>query len=73
MSAYLLYLHIVDIINMRKFFTSIRYYIDYKLMKKKVKQYAQQLEHSDDKRQYILSDFSRILDKQVSEIIFDNI
>lgn len=45
--------------------TPFRYYINYKLMKKKVKQYVQQIEVSEQSREYVLKDFSRVLDKQV--------
>lgn len=45
--------------------TRFRYYINYKLMKKKVKNYVQQIEVSEQRREYVLKDFSRILDKQV--------
>ena len=42
-----------------------RYYINYKLMKKKVKQYAQQMEVGTQDRRHVLKDFSRMLDNQV--------
>lgn len=38
-------------------------------MKKKVKQYARQIEFSERNREYVLKDFSRLLDKQVSNNI----
>lgn len=41
------------------------YYINYKLMKKKVKQYAQQIEVGAQDRRHVLKDFSRMLDNQV--------
>ncbi|GFP98518.1 spx domain-containing membrane protein at4g22990 [Phtheirospermum japonicum] len=41
------------------------YYINYKLMKKKVKQYVQQIEASAQNRDFVLMDFSRVLDKQI--------
>ncbi|CAA2957317.1 SPX domain-containing membrane At4g22990-like isoform X1 [Olea europaea subsp. europaea] len=41
------------------------YYINYKLMKKKVKQYANQIEAGALDRRYVLKDFSRMLDNQV--------
>lgn len=44
---------------------SSRYYINYKLMKKKVKQYAQQIEVGALDRRHVLKDFSRMLDTQV--------
>lgn len=42
-----------------------RYYINYKLMKKKVKQYANQSQAVTLDRRYVLKDFSRMLDNQV--------
>ncbi|XP_059651490.1 SPX domain-containing membrane protein At4g22990-like isoform X2 [Cornus florida] len=45
------------------------YYINYKLMKKKVKQYARQIEIGDDNHHYVLKDFSRMLDKQIEKIV----
>ncbi|KAK4738701.1 hypothetical protein R3W88_002398 [Solanum pinnatisectum] len=45
------------------------YYINYKLMKKKVKNYVQQIEVSEQSREYVLMDFSRILDKQIEKIV----
>jgi hypothetical protein len=42
-----------------------RYYINYKLMKKKVKQYGQQLQQGEKDRRRVLKDFSKILDDQV--------
>lgn len=47
-------------------FGYFRYYINYKLMKKKVKQYAQQIENGVLDRRHVLKDFSRMLDNQVS-------
>ena len=44
---------------------SSRYYINYKLMKKKVKQYVQQIEGGAQNRRHVLKDFSRMLDTQV--------
>ncbi|GMH09441.1 hypothetical protein Nepgr_011282 [Nepenthes gracilis] len=46
-----------------------RYYINYKLMKKKVKQYAQQIETGALDRHRVLKDFSRMLDKQIEKIV----
>jgi len=43
-----------------------RYYINYKLMKKKVKQYSRQLEGGNLERRHVLKDFSRMLDNQVT-------
>ncbi|CAK8573443.1 unnamed protein product [Lathyrus sativus] len=39
-----------------------QYYINYKLVKKRVKQYAQQIELGTQDRQHVLKDFSRMLD-----------
>ncbi|XP_057736549.1 SPX domain-containing membrane protein At4g22990-like isoform X2 [Arachis stenosperma] len=41
------------------------YYINYKQMKKRVKQYAQQIELGTLDRRHVLKDFSRMLDNQV--------
>ncbi|WMV19747.1 hypothetical protein MTR67_013132 [Solanum verrucosum] len=38
-------------------------------MKKKVKNYPQQIEVSEQSREYVLKDFSRILDKQIEKIV----
>ncbi|XP_023752099.1 SPX domain-containing membrane protein At4g22990 isoform X2 [Lactuca sativa] len=45
------------------------YYIDYKLMKKKVKQYARQIETGGIERRYVLKDFSRMLDIQIEKVV----
>ncbi|KAL6986154.1 hypothetical protein U1Q18_019522 [Sarracenia purpurea var. burkii] len=45
------------------------YYINYKLMKKKVKQYAHQIEVGALDRQHVLKDFSRMLDNQIEKIV----
>ncbi|KAJ9549786.1 hypothetical protein OSB04_022329 [Centaurea solstitialis] len=45
------------------------YYINYKLMKKKVKQYARQIESGGLERRYVLKDFSRMLDNQIEKIV----
>ncbi|KAG6526484.1 hypothetical protein ZIOFF_016469 [Zingiber officinale] len=42
-----------------------KYYINYKLMKKKVKQYVQQMEQGGKERCHVLKEFSRTLDDQV--------
>jgi hypothetical protein len=42
-----------------------RYYINYKLMKKKVKHYGQQLQQGEKDRRRVLKDFSKMLDDQV--------
>ncbi|CAL5331526.1 unnamed protein product [Camellia sinensis] len=46
-----------------------RYYINYKLLKKKVNQYARQIEVGDQDHYYILKDFSKMLDKQIEKIV----
>ncbi|XP_076891459.1 SPX domain-containing membrane protein At4g22990-like isoform X1 [Bidens hawaiensis] len=45
------------------------YYIDYKLLKKKVKHYAQQNEVVEDNRDYVLRDFSKMLDEQIEKTV----
>ncbi|CAL5209445.1 unnamed protein product [Lathyrus oleraceus] len=45
------------------------YYINYKLMKKRVKQYAQQIELGTQDRQHVLKDFSRMLDNQIEKTV----
>lgn len=45
------------------------YYINYKLMKKKVKQYAQQIEVGTQDREHVHKDFSRMLDNQIEKIV----
>ncbi|OIT32510.1 PREDICTED: SPX domain-containing membrane protein At4g22990-like [Nicotiana attenuata] len=45
------------------------YYINYKLMKKKVKQYANQSQGVTLDRRYVLKDFSRMLDNQIETIV----
>ncbi|KAK4789117.1 hypothetical protein SAY86_020436 [Trapa natans] len=45
------------------------YYINYKLMKKKVRQYAQQTEVGPEARWLVLKDFSRMLDTQIEKIV----
>ncbi|XP_057478196.1 SPX domain-containing membrane protein At4g22990-like [Actinidia eriantha] len=45
------------------------YYINYKLMKKKVKQYAHQIESGSLDRRHVLKDFSRMLDNQIETIV----
>ncbi|EPS72025.1 hypothetical protein M569_02728 [Genlisea aurea] len=46
-----------------------RYYINYKLMKKKVKQYAHQIQVGALDRRQVLKDFSRMLDSQIEKIV----
>lgn len=45
------------------------FYINYKLMKKKVKQYATQIETGALDRRHVLKDFSRMLDNQIETIV----
>ncbi|KAL4347695.1 hypothetical protein GQ457_17G021480 [Hibiscus cannabinus] len=45
------------------------YYINYKLMKKKVKQYAHQIEVGTIDRPKVLKNFSRMLDNQIEKIV----
>ncbi|KAJ0914241.1 putative SPX domain, major facilitator superfamily, MFS transporter superfamily [Helianthus annuus] len=44
-------------------------YIDYKLLKKKVKHYARQDEVDGPNREYVLHDFSLMLDEQIEKIV----
>lgn len=45
------------------------YYINYKLMKKKVKQYSRQIEAGGIERRYVLKDFSRMLDNEIEKVV----
>ncbi|XP_050379159.1 SPX domain-containing membrane protein At4g11810-like [Argentina anserina] len=45
------------------------YYINYKLMKKKVKRYAQQIKEGTLDRRHVLKDFSIMLDNQIEKIV----
>ncbi|XP_062227926.1 SPX domain-containing membrane protein OsI_21475 [Phragmites australis] len=45
------------------------YYINYKLMKKKVNQYGQQLQQGEKDRRRVLKDFSKMLDDQIEKIV----
>ncbi|XP_019705619.1 SPX domain-containing membrane protein OsI_17046 isoform X1 [Elaeis guineensis] len=45
------------------------YYINYKLMKKKVKQYVQQTQAVGNDRRQVLKEFSRMLDDQIEKIV----
>ncbi|XP_074317276.1 SPX domain-containing membrane protein At4g22990-like [Silene latifolia] len=45
------------------------YYINYKLMKKRVKQYAQQIESRSLDRRQVLKDFSRMLDNEIEKTV----
>ncbi|XP_051124593.1 SPX domain-containing membrane protein At4g22990-like [Andrographis paniculata] len=45
------------------------YYINYKLMKKKVKQYVEQIDASEENRDSVLKDFSRVMDKQIEKTV----
>ncbi|KAK1261474.1 hypothetical protein QJS04_geneDACA001001 [Acorus gramineus] len=46
-----------------------KYYMNYKLMKKKVKQYAQQIQVNGQDRRHVLKEFSRMLDNQIEKIV----
>lgn len=52
-----------------------RYYINYKMMKKKVKQYVQQTQTGGKNREQVLKEFSRVLDDQVQikSILFSDL
>ncbi|XP_071932562.1 SPX domain-containing membrane protein At4g22990 isoform X2 [Coffea arabica] len=45
------------------------YYVDYKLLKGKVKRYVEQIEVSAENPENVMKDFSRILDKQIEKIV----
>ncbi|KAG8496015.1 hypothetical protein CXB51_009108 [Gossypium anomalum] len=45
------------------------FYLNYKLMKKRVKQYAQQMEVGTQDRRHVLKDFSRMLDNQIEKTV----
>ncbi|XP_077235013.1 SPX domain-containing membrane protein At4g22990-like [Tasmannia lanceolata] len=45
------------------------YYINYKLMKKKVRIYAQQIQIGVQDRRHVLKEFSRMLDNQIEKIV----
>ncbi|KAF3340177.1 hypothetical protein FCM35_KLT15948 [Carex littledalei] len=45
------------------------YYINYKLMKKKVKQYVQQNRINGKDRQQVLKEFSRMLDDEIEKVV----
>ncbi|XP_072966884.1 SPX domain-containing membrane protein OsI_21475-like [Typha angustifolia] len=45
------------------------YYINYKLMKKRVRQYAQQIQQGVKDRRQVLKDFSKMLDDQIEKIV----
>jgi hypothetical protein len=45
------------------------YYINYKLMKKKVKQYAEQIQGGSQHPRHVLKDFSRMLDTQIETTV----
>lgn len=56
--------------NLNKYSLRIfRYYINYKMMKKRVQQYAQQMEAGAIEHRHVLKDFSRMLDIRVSQIV----
>lgn len=46
-----------------------RCYINYKLMKKKVRQYVEQTHNGGKDRRHVLKDFSRMLDDQIEKIV----
>ncbi|CAM6105960.1 unnamed protein product [Calypogeia fissa] len=46
-----------------------QYYISYKVMKKRVNRYRQQLDQNKDQRQRILKEFSLMLDRQVEKTV----
>ncbi|XP_039116365.1 uncharacterized protein LOC120251785 isoform X4 [Dioscorea cayenensis subsp. rotundata] len=50
-----------------------RYYINYKLMKKRVKLYVQQTQVDGKDHQQVLKEFSRILDEQVDRSQWDEL
>ncbi|KAH7577835.1 hypothetical protein ACOSP7_001105 [Xanthoceras sorbifolium] len=45
------------------------YYINYKLLKKKVNRYTQQIQVGHQNRPYVLKDFARMLDDQIEKIV----
>ncbi|CAN6274939.1 unnamed protein product [Urochloa humidicola] len=45
------------------------YYINYKMMKKKVKQYVQQTQTGGKNREQVLKEFSRVLDDQIEKLV----
>ncbi|XP_006364126.1 SPX domain-containing membrane protein At4g22990-like isoform X1 [Solanum tuberosum] len=45
------------------------YYINYKVMKKKVKEYADQIQAGALNQRYVLKDFSRMLDKEIEKVV----
>ncbi|CAN0921357.1 SPX domain-containing membrane protein At4g22990 [Linum grandiflorum] len=45
------------------------HYINYKLLKKRVNRYRQQLQSETRDQQYVLKDFSRLLDSQIERIV----
>lgn len=45
------------------------YYINYKIMKKKVRQYSNQIEAGALDHRHVLKDFSRMLDNQIEKIV----
>ncbi|CAM8974365.1 unnamed protein product [Rhodiola kirilowii] len=46
-----------------------RYYLNYKDMKKKVNQYARQLELGEQTHQSVLKDFAKMLDMQIEKVV----
>ncbi|KAJ8560394.1 hypothetical protein K7X08_022254 [Anisodus acutangulus] len=45
------------------------YYINYKVMKKKVKEYADQIQAGSLNQRYVLKDFSMMLDKEIEKVV----
>ena len=45
------------------------YYINYKMMKKKVKQYVQQTQDGGRNHEQVLKEFSRMLDEQIEKVV----
>ncbi|VAI48054.1 unnamed protein product [Triticum turgidum subsp. durum] len=45
------------------------YYINYKMMKKKVKQYVQQTQDGGSNHEQVLKEFSRMLDDQIEKVV----
>ncbi|XP_020589737.1 SPX domain-containing membrane protein OsI_17046-like, partial [Phalaenopsis equestris] len=46
-----------------------RYYINYKLMKKRLKQFVQQTQQGVKEKQQVLKEFSMVLDDQIEKIV----
>ncbi|XP_039116363.1 uncharacterized protein LOC120251785 isoform X2 [Dioscorea cayenensis subsp. rotundata] len=63
----------VDLSNLKMVNFGKRYYINYKLMKKRVKLYVQQTQVDGKDHQQVLKEFSRILDEQVDRSQWDEL